>query len=592
MHLWRARNAGRVLLSDGQPGLRPLLHAIARLAGPDYIWTLYRQWLNREPTYDEMLKLERRLAGGYDKAEINGLLLLGDEAEALYTQPHRHKPADTIAAYLHELYGLPAVSFFHVIYERFAGRLPTVDELEEHLSAHASGVWRSHILSNLLMSGECDWMNLDHPTPPEQVGRSEPLPLPLAPRADRKRVGIFLGYSERVRLEGEGIFAFAYQLAHGLLAYDDNTIVHIAGIVSNGPELRSAFASSQEAYGERLVIDTWNSMEGLNRHAPVDVWIVPYAGMELAAYLERPYIVCLFDLVHHHFKKWYFDHAPEWCAQIDKVVERTTTGASAVVFASRFIRNHDGLQRLGLPMAKTRVIPLAAAITAQPAHSFIPESEFRSLYRLDNDYIAFPSVIRFHKNHDRLIEAFLSYKQSEAGREGGLLLVLTDQLENRPLRNEIERLLRECPSAEAAGSVRFLGRIPAEHVPSLYRYAKGTIVPTLFEGSCPFPILESLSVGTPAAMSRLEVVREVIDDVGSFPSFDPYETAEIESAIAELAVMERDVRGQCRAVGHALDRSWVQVAHDFIALIYAGPEEDRDEETSDLLDLQSSDAAD
>ncbi len=59
-------------------------------------------------------------------------------------------------------------------------------------------------------------------------------------------------------------------------------------------------------------------------------------------------------------------------------------------------------------------------------------------------------------------------------------------------------------------------------------------MPALFEGSCPFPILESLTVDTLVAISRIEVAREVISDMNAFVTFVPYSVPEMTAAIAHL----------------------------------------------------------
>ena len=90
-------------------------------------------------------------------------------------------------------------------------------------------------------------------------------------------------------------------------------------------------------------------------------------------------------------------------------------------------------------------------------------------------------------------------------------------------------------SAKAAlDSVIFLDRLPAKDIPSLYKYALGTIVPTLFEGSFPFQILESLLQDTPVAFSNIPVVAEVVS-VQHLPyCFNPYKIDSIQSSIQYL----------------------------------------------------------
>lgn len=92
----------------------------------------------------------------------------------------------------------------------------------------------------------------------------------------------------------------------------------------------------------------------------------------------------------------------------------------------------------------------------------------------------------------------------------------------------------------------------------------GTVVPTLFEGRCPFPILESLIMGTPVAFSRIAVAMEVIGDPGPFITFDPYDVADMQRAIGELWESGQNTAiKQKKALSGFLLRSWRDVAREY-----------------------------
>jgi glycosyltransferase involved in cell wall biosynthesis len=225
------------------------------------------------------------------------------------------------------------------------------------------------------------------------------------------------------------------------------------------------------------------------------------------------------------------------------------------------------LRFLKLPLNKTQVIRLAAPMEEYRSFGIVDEALFRQIYSLPDPYLVFPSVMRLHKNHDRLIKAFLNFKRTPEGAASKLRLVLTDHYVNRPFEKEITDLLQSCTTQDEMNSFVFMGRIASSDIPSLYKYAVGTIVPTLFEGSCPFPILESLTVDTPVAISRIEVALEVINDINAFITFDPYSLSEIEAAIVQLWQRHEGLSAiQKAAINGVLQRSWSDVGHEYVTL--------------------------
>lgn len=386
-----------------------------------------------------------------------------------------------------------------------------------------------------------------------------------------KQVGIFMGYTQTIGklLDGEGIGRFNMRLIEGLLSHPD-TIIHVAVRENNYIDLERSYRKLKARYPGRLFVHKFSSMDWLNQHIPVDVWVVPYVGMELALELQKPFILCVHDLVYMHFRSEYYREQSLFCQSLDNIVYKMSEKARKVVFNSNFTRDHEGLNYLQLPFHKMHVIRLAAPVEEYTAFGLTSENELRAKYQLYGPYITFPSVVRLHKNHDRLLEAFLRYRQTQEGKSSQLRLVLTDQLQHRPLEAAMTAVMQRCKDIEARDSVKFIGRLPSHDIPSLYKYAVGTVVPTLFEGSCPFPILESLVMDTPVATSRLEVVNEVINDHYALITFNPYDVVEMESGIRQL-VQNRNslISRQKRALQSMLNRKWSDVANEYYALISA-----------------------
>lgn len=386
----------------------------------------------------------------------------------------------------------------------------------------------------------------------------------------KRIIGFFLGYSIYLGeggFDGEGIGRFVIRLIDGLLSNDKEVTIVVMTSSENYSIIDKAFKRYIPNYPSRLLIRPFSNVEWVNKNIHVDVWVVPYIGMESALQLNKPIIVCLHDLVYMHFEDMYKCQSG-FNNECTFIVNRLVNKATKVVFNSNFIRNNEGFKFLKLPYEKTQVIRLAAPKQEYNSIDLCNEDGFRNKYKLYNNYIVYPSVIRLHKNHDRLIEAFLKFKRTNKGAISNLNLVLTDNYKNRPKEQEIKAVLNKCMNINIQNSVIFLGRLPSNDIPLLYKYALGTIIPTLFEGSCPFQILESLTMNTPVAMSKIKVVKEVITDVDKFITFNPYSIEEIERAIEDLwEINDLEIQEQKKAIEKVMKRTWSDVAREYQTLI-------------------------
>ena len=546
------------------------LYELMRREGNDFIRHLYIQMLHREPGEAELQHYGALLSMRTGKFTIALSVLCSEEAEQLY-----HRPAitliprqqGTIASRIHSFYTAEPLFFLHSLYAELLGRAPDPIGLEGHSRTLSSGTPRKTLLRTFVLSEECRGL-LAGPALP-------PLPLQPHPAAAGwsgsipvTQIGIFLGYPHPLALDGEGIGRFLYRLIEGLLTIRHDTVVHIAVTHFNEGDTRSTFESLHARFPGRCRIVGSNNMGWINDHVPADIWIVPIVSLDLALHLKKPYILCLHDLVHHQFPELYYAYQPDFCHRVNRAAYYVMERAAAIVSSSQYVRMHHAVALGGMPPAKTHVIRLAPPASEYQSFPPVPEAAFRAAYQLFDPYMVFPTVLRLHKNFERLIAAFLRYRHSPDGFASRLRLVFTDDLSDNPKRAEVLQLLQQCQNEEIRSSIRFIGRIPKSHIPSLYQYAAGTIVPTLFEGSCPFPILESLTMGTPAAVSKLEVTNELIQDMEGFLAFNPYSLEEMEAAIRGLWLHRNQLLPrQQSAIFHAMQRSWNDVAAEYYALI-------------------------
>ncbi|SFE15258.1 Glycosyltransferase involved in cell wall bisynthesis [Paenibacillus algorifonticola] len=535
-----------------------LFRRVFRLGNEDFVWEMYRQVLQREPDGEGFIGNRSHLEAGTPKAVIAAALIQSAEAEAVFTRVPTGDNT-TVAQMIQGLYPAADLDFIHGVHVQLLYREPDSDKVEMYNTGLQTGLLRRSWIASLILSEEFGQL----------IGAAYlPALAERGARAGIKSIGMFLCFSTQIAMDGEGIGRFLVRLSEGLLALEEQSYtLHVATTGANFAETTTVFSPLRETYGDRLKVHRTDSVDTVNRDVPADVWIVPYVGMALAQYLHKPFIVCLHDLVYMHLPELYnvyFQHYQ----YIHSIAQKVTENAAAVVFASEFTRNHEGLEFLKLPVYKTAVVRFAAPHEEYAAFSSRSEEEFRTVYKLFAPYITFPSVIRLHKNHERLIKAFAIFKQTELGKTSGLKLVFTDELSNRPRQQEILAALNEIADPAIRDSIIFLGRMASTDLSSLYKYATGTIVPTLFEGSCPFPILESLLMNTPVSFGRLEIVHEVISDMSSFATFDPRNIQQMADAIARVWLEGKEVvPDQKAALSGTMTRRWLDVAKDYAKVI-------------------------
>ncbi len=538
------------------------LHFAFKLDNEDFLWELYRQFLQREPDAAGFYEFKGKLeAGNLTRTAVAASIMQSGEAEQVFTR----KPSgehNTSAFNLQGLYPAHTLDFIHGIYAELLGREPEDANVANDVLAVHQGVSRQGLLARLLMSEEAQNLlhSLNPPAPKSRAAVN-------ARAAGNLNIGLFLCFGAQIAMDGEGIGRFFVRLSEGLLGLPNGFNLHIATTEANVKETETIFAPLKAMYPSRLYFYRSDSMATINRVVPADVWIVPYVGMGLAQYLHRPYIVCLHDLVYMHFPDLYskdMDHFQ----YIHSLAEKITRNAAIVVFDSEYIRNHEGLTYLNLPVHQTEVVRFAAPHEEYSSFGVKTEVEFRVKYNLFGPYVTFPSVIRLHKNHERLIDAFHRFRLTDLGRASGLKLIFTDDLINRPRQQEITEALNAIADPAIRASIVFIGRIPSADLPSLYKYASGVVVPTLFEGSCPFPIVESLLMDTPVAFGRLSIVEEVIPDMSSFATFDPFNPVEMAESIGRLYLQGKSVVPEQKAAAtNLLHRRWADVALDYAAII-------------------------
>ncbi|KZZ49246.1 hypothetical protein A3760_22100 [Oleiphilus sp. HI0122] len=172
-------------------------------------------------------------------------------------------------------------------------------------------------------------------------------------------------------------------------------------------------------------------------------------------------------------------------------------------------------------------------------------------YQLENPYLIYVSRIEHPgKNHVRLIDAFDALDDALT-KDRSLVFAGGDW-------NGAEQVKAHAANARKANQIRFLGYVPVENLPVLYRQADLMVFPSLYEGFG-IPLVEAMACGTPTLCSNNSALGEIAGDAAF--TFDPTSVSSIAEALtgvmssAHLANQKIDL-----AKAHCTQFSWEQLA--------------------------------
>jgi glycosyltransferase involved in cell wall biosynthesis len=166
-------------------------------------------------------------------------------------------------------------------------------------------------------------------------------------------------------------------------------------------------------------------------------------------------------------------------------------------------------------------IPPAYVYESDPAR----DREVLGRYKLPKKFFFYPAQFYLHKNHAALIDAIARLEPGHP--DVRLVLVGTKE------RNAFAEVQAQVKRLGLEKNVQFLGYVPDEDMPALYRAARALVMPTYF-GPTNIPQLEAFALGCPVATSRIYGIPAQVGDAALL--FDPSSTDEITSCLERLWV--------------------------------------------------------
>lgn len=251
----------------------------------------------------------------------------------------------------------------------------------------------------------------------------------------------------------------------------------------------------------------------LERHG-VTLILFPMAGMDSPLCIT-PQIFCMADIAHV-----YYPHFPEvrmnWSLRIRDITYRygPANARRVMVESNELAREMTRIYRV--PPEKMSVVyqVLPRLFSASVMPDLGPDRR--------QPYLFYPAQLWAHKNHKNLLSAFALLADDFTD----LQLVLAGS--RKPGSDAI------FDHAKASGiseRVHYLGYVPDEEMPKLYRNAAALVMPTYF-GPTNIPTLEAFAFGCPAVISDLQGVGEQVGNAAL--RFDPDSPQDIAAKLRQV----------------------------------------------------------
>lgn len=246
---------------------------------------------------------------------------------------------------------------------------------------------------------------------------------------------------------------------------------------------------------------------------------------------DKPNIFCMADIAHV-----YYPHFPEVQEnnglRLRYVLFRFGLANAEVVMVETAHLREEICKYYGADPAKVHVV-------FQVLPRFFEAGRHPDVgAAMPRPYLFYPAQLWAHKNHQNLLTAFATLVLEFPD----LHLVLSGSRKAGD-----EAIFGRIKSLGLEERVRYLGYVPDEEMPRLYRNAAALVMPTYF-GPSNIPTLEAFFFGCPAVVSDIPGVEEQVGDAAL--RFDPDSPADIAAKIRDI-LTNPGLVARLRAAGKA-----------------------------------------
>lgn len=264
-------------------------------------------------------------------------------------------------------------------------------------------------------------------------------------------------------------------------------------------------------------LDSWRLARALRHLTSHDVFFSP--GYNTPLFCHAQIMFTIHDLSHIYCPE---NTSPRIQLYYATVMKRACDRAAKILTVSEFTRKQ---------IVKWSGVAAEKVVNVGCGTDENYRAEGQS-YGLPFPYLLCVSNRKKHKNEFRLVEAFAS-----AEIDRSVHLVFTG--------DQTPELVRWIEQHAVKDHVNFVGEVPENKMPSLYRGAIALVFPSLYEGFG-LPVLEAMACGTPVVTSNVTALPEIAGEAASL--IDPTSVEQIARAVEQI-VADKSARTQLRSKG-------------------------------------------
>lgn len=230
-------------------------------------------------------------------------------------------------------------------------------------------------------------------------------------------------------------------------------------------------------------------------------------------------------------------------------------GAAHIITDSEFSKEEIVARIKGIAPEIVTSIPLAAAPEFHPRMGKERDEQIRQKYDLPDDYALYLGGFDVRKNLLALIAAW-TYVKTGVGTDYTLILAGKPPAKWGTAR--FPDIPAEIKKLELDDVIRYIGPVAEADKPGLYRMARTSIFPSIYEGFG-LPPLESMACGTPVVGADATCIPEVTGDAGYL--VNPMDSRLLGGAITGMLVKdELHARLGNLGLARATNFSWIKTA--------------------------------
>jgi glycosyltransferase involved in cell wall biosynthesis len=177
---------------------------------------------------------------------------------------------------------------------------------------------------------------------------------------------------------------------------------------------------------------------------------------------------------------------------------------------------------------ESRIIPLPFIPPPYLSKEISPKTveKVRRIYDLPERFIFYPAQFWPHKNHENIVRALYSIKNSR-----GIEIPIVFVGSTMNMWSSYERVMALANESGIVNQIIYPGYVEASHVQVFYSLATALVIPT-YPGPTNLPVLEAFKMECPVITSNIKALHEQVGDAGIL--VEPNSPQEIADAILSI----------------------------------------------------------